>query len=161
MNVQCKSVVLIGMTENIVGCSIPVVNTRPQYRPDPDDLLRRTLELRRTPPQRFQPRQQLFQRFGVKAGSDLAAILQFAIDPFAERERGKAFGGFGHVAVAEGLGCKAIRVKSPNEFADAFERAQALMEEHQVPVVIEFILERVTNIAMTRTRLASRIGLSG
>jgi tartronate-semialdehyde synthase len=56
--------------------------------------------------------------------------------------------GVDHVAVAEGLGCKAIRVKSPNEFKDAFARAQALMREHQVPVVLEFILERVTNIAM-------------
>jgi tartronate-semialdehyde synthase len=56
--------------------------------------------------------------------------------------------GVDHVAVAEGLGCKAIRVKSPNEFKDAFARAEALMAEHQVPVVLEFILERVTNIAM-------------
>ncbi|MCA1491232.1 glyoxylate carboligase [Ensifer sp. NBAIM29] len=56
--------------------------------------------------------------------------------------------GVDHVAVAEGLGCKAIRVRSPNEFADAFERAAALMKEYRVPVVIEFILERVTNIAM-------------
>ncbi|MBR1219498.1 glyoxylate carboligase [Bradyrhizobium sp. U87765 SZCCT0131] len=59
-------------------------------------------------------------------------------------------GGYGvdHVAVAEGLGCKAVRVRSPNEFKDAFARAEALMREHQVPVVIEFILERVTNIPM-------------
>jgi tartronate-semialdehyde synthase len=56
--------------------------------------------------------------------------------------------GVDHVAVAEGLGCKAIRVKSPNEFKEAFAKAEALMEEHQVPVVLEFILERVTNIAM-------------
>ncbi|HEX7390992.1 MAG TPA: thiamine pyrophosphate-dependent enzyme, partial [Acidiphilium sp.] len=56
--------------------------------------------------------------------------------------------GVDHVAVAEGLGCKGIRVKSPNEFKDAFARAQKLMEDHQVPVVLEFILERVTNISM-------------
>ncbi len=56
--------------------------------------------------------------------------------------------GVDHVAVAEGLGCKAIRVKSPNEFKEAFASAHALMQEHQVPVVLEFILERVTNIAM-------------
>ncbi|MDD2859759.1 MAG: glyoxylate carboligase [Acidiphilium sp.] len=56
--------------------------------------------------------------------------------------------GVDHVAVAEGLGCKAIRVKSPNEFKDAFARAHALMDEFKVPVVLEFILERVTNIAM-------------
>jgi tartronate-semialdehyde synthase len=56
--------------------------------------------------------------------------------------------GVDHVAVAEGLGCKAIRVKTPNEFKEAFARAHELMEEHQVPVVLEFILERVTNISM-------------
>ena len=56
--------------------------------------------------------------------------------------------GVDHVAVAEGLGCKAIRVKSPNEFKEAFANARALMKEHQVPVVLEFILERVTNISM-------------
>lgn len=56
--------------------------------------------------------------------------------------------GVDHVAVAEGLGCKAVRVKSPNEFKEAFATARQLMQEHQVPVVLEFILERVTNISM-------------
>ncbi len=56
--------------------------------------------------------------------------------------------GVDHVAVAEGLGCKAIRVRSPNEFKEAFARARALMDEHRVPVVLEFILERVTNVSM-------------
>jgi len=56
--------------------------------------------------------------------------------------------GVDHCAVAEGLGCKAVRVTSPNEFKEAFDRAHALMAEHQVPVVLEFITERVTNIAM-------------
>src|SRR3546814_731944 len=56
--------------------------------------------------------------------------------------------GVDHVTVAEGLGCKAIRVKSPNEFKEAFDRARELMAEFQVPVVVEFILERVTNVAM-------------
>ena len=53
-----------------------------------------------------------------------------------------------HVTVAEGLGCKAVRVRSPNEFKEAFAKAEALMQEHQVPVVLEFIVERVTNISM-------------
>jgi tartronate-semialdehyde synthase len=56
--------------------------------------------------------------------------------------------GVDHVAVAEGLGCKAIRVRSPSEFKPAFAQAKAWLAEHQVPVVMEFILERVTNIAM-------------
>jgi len=56
--------------------------------------------------------------------------------------------GVDHCAVAEGMGCKAVRVTSPNEFKEAFDRAHELMAEHQVPVVLEFITERVTNIAM-------------
>ena len=76
--------------------------------------------------------------------------VSLAFDNINAAQDGDAIPGYGvdHVAVAEGLGCKAIRVKSPNEFKDAFAKAQALMEEHQVPVVVEFILERVTNIAM-------------
>jgi tartronate-semialdehyde synthase len=56
--------------------------------------------------------------------------------------------GVDHVTVVEGLGCKAIRVRHPSEFKAAFARAQALMAEHQVPVVLECITERVTNISM-------------
>ena len=59
-------------------------------------------------------------------------------------------GGYGvdHVAVAEGLGCKAIRVTDPNHAQAAFATARQWMAEFQVPVVVEFILERVTNISM-------------
>jgi tartronate-semialdehyde synthase len=76
--------------------------------------------------------------------------VSLAFENINVAEDGDAIPGYGvdHVAVAEGLGCKAIRVKSPNEFKDAFARAEALMKEHQVPVVIEFILERITNISM-------------
>ncbi|MGK9222115.1 MULTISPECIES: glyoxylate carboligase [unclassified Microbacterium] len=56
--------------------------------------------------------------------------------------------GVDHVKVAEGLGCKAIRVREAGDLAGAFEQAKKLMEEHQVPVVVEVILERVTNISM-------------
>jgi len=56
--------------------------------------------------------------------------------------------GVDHVKVVEGLGCKAIRVHRPEEFAPAVAQAEAWMAEHRVPVVIEVILERVTNIAM-------------
>ena len=56
--------------------------------------------------------------------------------------------GVDHIQVAEGLGCKAIRVRNPDEFKGAFAEARRLMTEHQVPVVIEFILERVTNVSM-------------
>jgi tartronate-semialdehyde synthase len=56
--------------------------------------------------------------------------------------------GVDHVTVAEGLGCKALRVRSPNEFKEAFARARELMQQHRVPVVLEFIVERVTNVSM-------------
>jgi tartronate-semialdehyde synthase len=56
--------------------------------------------------------------------------------------------GVDHVAVVEGLGCKAIRVMRPESIIPAFEKARALMRQHSVPVVVEIILERVTNIAM-------------
>ncbi|MBB3211232.1 tartronate-semialdehyde synthase [Herbaspirillum sp. Sphag1AN] len=56
--------------------------------------------------------------------------------------------GVDHVAVVEGLGCKAIRVTDPNAIQDAFAQAKRWMEQFRVPVVVEIILERVTNIAM-------------
>ena len=56
--------------------------------------------------------------------------------------------GVDHVAVVEGLGCKALRVTKPDDIPAAFAQAKAWMEEFRVPVVVEIILERVTNIAM-------------
>jgi tartronate-semialdehyde synthase len=56
--------------------------------------------------------------------------------------------GVDHLKVVEGLGCKAIRVNKQEEIAPAIRRAEALMSEFSVPVVIEVMLERVTNIAM-------------
>ncbi|MCK7596096.1 glyoxylate carboligase [Microbulbifer sp. CAU 1566] len=56
--------------------------------------------------------------------------------------------GVDHVSVVEGLGCKAIRVTHPDDIAPALEQARELMKQHSVPVVVEVILERVTNIAM-------------
>jgi tartronate-semialdehyde synthase len=56
--------------------------------------------------------------------------------------------GVDHVKVVEGLGCKAIRVHRPEQLAPAIAQAETWMKEFQVPVVVEVILERVTNIAM-------------
>ena len=86
----------------------------------------------------------------AQRGFQMDFEVSLAFDNINAGPDGDAVPGYGvdHVAVAQGLGCKAIRVKSPNEFKDAFARAEALMAEHQVPVVLEFILERVTNISM-------------
>ncbi len=83
-------------------------------------------------------------------GFEMDFEVSLAFENINVEDDSDAVPGYGvdHVAVAEGLGCKAIRVKSPNEFKEAFAKAEAMMEEHQVPVVLEFILERVTNIAM-------------
>ncbi|WP_233849866.1 glyoxylate carboligase [Paraburkholderia sp. HD33-4] len=56
--------------------------------------------------------------------------------------------GVDHVAVAEGLGCKAIRVFKPEELKPALQKAQSMLSEFNVPVIVEVILERVTNISM-------------
>jgi tartronate-semialdehyde synthase len=59
-------------------------------------------------------------------------------------------GGYGvdHLKVVEGLGCKAIRVQKQEEIDPAIQQAEKWMAQYNVPVVIEIILERVTNIAM-------------
>ncbi|KQZ67518.1 glyoxylate carboligase [Nocardioides sp. Root151] len=56
--------------------------------------------------------------------------------------------GVDHVKVAEGLGCKAIRVFEPDEILPALEQAKKLMVEFEVPVVVEVIMERITNVSM-------------
>jgi tartronate-semialdehyde synthase len=63
---------------------------------------------------------------------------------------GDAARGYGvdHVKVVEGLGCKALRVLRPQDLAPALRQADALMAQYAVPVVVEVVLEPVTNIAM-------------
>ena len=82
----------------------------------------------------------------AQRGFDMDYGVQLAFDNINAPE----LEGYGvdHVAVVEGLGCKAIRVRQPGDIADAFKQAQVLMQQHQVPVVVEIILERVTNISM-------------
>lgn len=86
----------------------------------------------------------------AQRGFDMDYCVQLAFDninmpPEAQPERGY---GVDHVKVVEGLGCKALRVHRPDELLPAIAQAEAWMKELQVPVVIEVILERVTNIAM-------------
>ena len=79
-------------------------------------------------------------------GFDMDYCVQLSFDNINAPE----VNGYGvdHIKVVEGLGCKAIRVTTPDDILPAFERAKSLMQEHRVPVVVEVILERVTNIAM-------------
>jgi len=79
-------------------------------------------------------------------GFDMDYCVQLSFDNVNAPE----VGGYGvdHVKVAEGLGCKALRVTAPDEIGPAFEAARKLAAEYRVPVVVEVILERVTNISM-------------
>lgn len=56
--------------------------------------------------------------------------------------------GVDHVKAAEAFGCRAIRVFEPEKIAAAIAWAQREAEQSKVPVIVEVITERVTNIAM-------------
>ena len=79
-------------------------------------------------------------------GFDMDYCVQLSFDNINAPEIGEY--GVDHKTVAEGLGCKAIRVTNPDDIAPAFAQAEAWMKEFKVPVVVEVILERVTNISM-------------
>src|SRR6516165_1542536 len=79
-------------------------------------------------------------------GFDMDYCVQLAFENINSPEV-KGYG-VDHVRVAEALGCKAIRVTRPGEIRGALEQAKQLMKQHQAPVVVEIILERITNIAM-------------
>ena len=82
----------------------------------------------------------------AQRGFDMDYHVQLSFENINAPELGVY--GVDHVAVAKGLGCKAIRVTDPNHAQAAFATAREWMAEFQVPVVVEFILERVTNISM-------------
>lgn len=87
---------------------------------------------------------------GLIRQAQRAFDMDFCVQLSFDNVNSPELAGYGvdHVKVAEGLGCKAIRVVEPSEIQPAFEQAQKLMAEYQVPVVVEVILERVTNISM-------------
>jgi tartronate-semialdehyde synthase len=79
-------------------------------------------------------------------GFDMDYCVQLSFENVNTPELGAY--GVDHVKVAEGLGCKALRVDRPEDLAPAFEQARKLTAEFRVPVLVEVLLERVTNIAM-------------
>jgi len=83
-------------------------------------------------------------------GFEMDYCVQLAFDNINVPESADGLRGYGvdHVAVVEGLGCKALRVKRPDDIQDALKQACILAAKHRVPVVVEIILEKVTNIAM-------------
>jgi tartronate-semialdehyde synthase len=79
-------------------------------------------------------------------GFDMDFCVQLAFDNINAPE----LDGYGvdHVAVVTGLGCKAIRVTDPEQLQAAFAEAKELMKQYRVPVMVEVMLERITNISM-------------
>jgi tartronate-semialdehyde synthase len=94
---------------------------------------------------------------GLIRQAQRAFDMDFQVNLEFENINSPQTGGYGvdHVKVAEGLGCKAIRVTEPGGLLPAFEEAKKLAAEHRVPVVVEAVLERVTNIAMSGSDIAS------
>jgi tartronate-semialdehyde synthase len=82
----------------------------------------------------------------AQRGFDMDYCVQLAFDNINAPDLAGA--GVDHKAVVEGLGCKAIRCYRPEEIAPSLLRARELADKHRVPVVVEVMLERVTNIAM-------------
>ena len=87
---------------------------------------------------------------GLIRQAQRAFEMDYAVQLSFDNVNSPEIGSYGvdHIKVAEGLGCKALRVQRPDELLPAFEQAKKLMAEFRVPVVVEVILERVTNISM-------------
>jgi tartronate-semialdehyde synthase len=87
---------------------------------------------------------------GLIRQSQRAFDMDYCVQLSFENVNSPELGGYGvdHVKVVEGLGCKALRVHEPGDLRPALEKALQLTAEYRVPVVVEVILERATNVAM-------------
>jgi tartronate-semialdehyde synthase len=81
-------------------------------------------------------------------GFEMDYCVQLAFDNQNVQDETLKGYGVDHQKVVEGLGCKSLRVTDPSKLQDSLRQAQAMAREFSVPVVVEVILEKVTNIAM-------------
>jgi tartronate-semialdehyde synthase len=79
---------------------------------------------------------------------DYCVQLEFENQNVPEGEGDLRSYGVDHQAVVQGLGCKSLRVTDPEKIEAAMVEAQVMARKYRVPVVVEVILEKVTNIAM-------------
>ena len=84
----------------------------------------------------------------AQRGFDMDYCVQLAFDNQNVDDPNLKGYGVDHQLVIEGLGCKTLRVIDPSDIQDALVKAQKMAREFSVPVVVEVILEKVTNIAM-------------
>jgi tartronate-semialdehyde synthase len=84
----------------------------------------------------------------AQRGFDMDYCVQLAFDNINVHDENLKGYGVDHGKVVEGLGCKTLRVTQPGKIQEALIEAQKMAKEYRVPVVVEIILEKVTNIAM-------------
>ena len=87
---------------------------------------------------------------GLIRQAEMGYSMDFQVQTSFSNRNAPEIGDYGvdHVRAVEALGGIALRVTDPKELAPAFQKARALVREHSVPVVVEVITERATNIAM-------------
>ncbi len=81
-------------------------------------------------------------------GFDMDFCVQLAFDNMNVDDPALKGYGMDHAKVVEGMGCKALRVTDPDKIEAALSQAQKMTHALRVPVVVEVILEKVTNISM-------------
>jgi len=81
-------------------------------------------------------------------GFEMDFCVQLAYDNINVDDPALKGYGMDHAKVVEGMGCKALRVTDPEKIEGALRQAQQMAQALRVPVVVEVILEKVTNIAM-------------
>ncbi|CAN5190785.1 glyoxylate carboligase [soil metagenome] len=81
-------------------------------------------------------------------GFDMDFCVQLAFDNINVDDPALKGYGMDHAKVVEGMGCRALRVTDPSKIQEALGQAKAMTHALRVPVVVEVILEKVTNIAM-------------
>jgi tartronate-semialdehyde synthase len=84
----------------------------------------------------------------AQRGFEMDYCVQLAFDNINVDDTTLKGYGVDHGRVVEGLGCKLIRVSDPAKINGALVEAQKMAKHFMVPVVVEVILEKVTNIAM-------------
>ena len=87
---------------------------------------------------------------GLIRQAQLAFDMDYCVQLSFDNVNAPELDGYGvdHVKVAEGLGCKALRVFEPDRIGPALEEAKKLAADYRVPVIVEVITERVTNVSM-------------
>jgi tartronate-semialdehyde synthase len=87
---------------------------------------------------------------GLIRQAERAYKMDFEVQLGFENVNAPEIGGYGvdHVKAAEAFGAKAVRVFEPSEIGPAIRWARETAESLRVPVLVEVITERVTDIAM-------------